>query len=1008
MTAVVTGHVDGFEGLYLNGWAIAEPDSSTCNIQVVNDDGKVIAKGRASRERPDLEVLGRGRRNFAFHIPVVNAEPGLIHVLADGVELGRSPIRIGPGSYDGAIAIGGGIVEGWVSERVAGFDPPHIEVRNQDDEIVAAGPSASDRSQDDLFRPASFTLPLLNPAYGRSELQVRAFANGAEFARSEGALSLLGFIDACSHARCTGWLLSPEAPDKRFDINVYRDGELAGHGRANLARADVLASHPGFPNVGFDIKYDVLDEEPRHVSHLSFRLPDSNVELFGGPFTIGRRLGKVSALRRAAQILRRGGIGDGDGSLGHAVLAEAIAAQRIESDDDLHRIPTLSRRESPKRRVSVIIPIYRDVEVTRTCIESVLTHRDAEKDVVILINDCSPDEGMAEMLRPYTERPNVFLMTNAVNQGFIRTVNRGLRFFNDGDVVLLNSDTRVFAGWLDELLNVAHSSPEIGTVTALSNNATIFSYPNPRAPAASLADMTWENLAAVALRANAGVAIDVPTGHGFCLLIKRQIIAELGVLNEAFGRGYGEENELCMRAADVGYRNVAAAGVLVEHRESISFGSERQELISRNIPRLEQMFPEYTPMVTDYERRDDLRRARWPLDAFRLKAKSANGTRFALVVTNWLTGGTRLAIGDIEATGLYDDLTTLKITCDPDGMIHLECSVIPVHAVFQPSECRALFELLAPLEVEFTIVHQLLGFPLQFLEQMEAWSLAHHTVYYVHDFYPACPRVTLIDALDQFCDLPDVATCARCTAIGGSHEASRLTELTPRAHRELFGAFLSNCAHVVTPSMDAAGYIKRAFADIEPRVLPHPEIMVRMEDVATEGALEDIVLLGAIGPHKGAHRLLEIAGRARLTHPHLTFHVVGHTSIDEALLQLGNVKITGRYEPEELQALVAATRGRIALFLHTWPETFSYTLTEALQLGLMPVVPDLGAPAERVRAAGYGVIYPHAASASELLKTLDGIASAGTTPPPPARGTAAADLATSFARLRVRLTMEDA
>jgi glycosyltransferase involved in cell wall biosynthesis len=93
---------------------------------------------------------------------------------------------------------------------------------------------------------------------------------------------------------------------------------------------------------------------------------------------------------------------------------------------------------------------------------------------------------------------------------------------------------------------------------------------------------------------------------------------------------------------------------------------------------------------------------------------------------------------------------------------------------------------------------------------------------------------------------------------------------------------------------------------------------------------------------------LELARQARLGHPALRFHVVGYTDIDQELRAVGNVTITGPYRSEELGRLVDKTRGRVALFLHEWPETFSYTLTEAWSLGLWPIVRKLGAPAERV------------------------------------------------------------
>ena len=120
--------------------------------------------------------------------------------------------------------------------------------------------------------------------------------------------------------------------------------------------------------------------------------------------------------------------------------------------------------------------------------------------------------------------------------------------------------------------------------------------------------------------------------------------------------------------------------------------------------------------------------------------------------------------------------------------------------------------------------------------------------------------------------------------------------------------------------------------------------------------------------------LLEIARLARLTHPHLTFRVIGYTNIDKVLKAVGNVTITGKYKPEELPELLEETTGRLALFLPGWPETYSYTLSELVAHGFIPLVPDIGAPADRVRAAKFGVVFPFPTTPEAVLRTIDDIA----------------------------------
>ncbi len=102
--------------------------------------------------------------------------------------------------------------------------------------------------------------------------------------------------------------------------------------------------------------------------------------------------------------------------------------------------------------------------------------------------------------------------------------------------------------------------------------------------------------------------------------------------------------------------------------------------------------------------------------------------------------------------------------------------------------------------------------------------------------------------------------------------------------------------------------------------------------------------------------------------------MIGFTNIDRELLAVGNVTITGAYKPDELPHHLAQARGRLALFLPSWPETYSYTLSEAVKHGLIPLVPDIGAPAERVRDAQFGVVFPFPAETETLLHLIDDIA----------------------------------
>ena len=90
----------------------------------------------------------------------------------------------------------------------------------------------------------------------------------------------------------------------------------------------------------------------------------------------------------------------------------------------------------------------------------------------------------------------------------------------------------------------------------------------------------------------------------------------------------------------------------------------------------------------------------------------------------------------------------------------------------------------------------------------------------------------------------------------------------------------------------------------------------------------------------------------------IEFFVIGYTNNDSLFAALDNVHITGPYTTESLERIVISKGCFASLFLSVWPETYSYTLSEALRLGLYPIVMDIGAPAERLRESGVGAVIP--------------------------------------------------
>jgi GT2 family glycosyltransferase len=255
--------------------------------------------------------------------------------------------------------------------------------------------------------------------------------------------------------------------------------------------------------------------------------------------------------------------------------------------------------------VDVIVPIYNAPAMLRACLDALLDRLPLYARLH-LVDDASPDPAVADVLaiHPVTARRAVSVRRNPENLGFVRTVNAAMSAC-DGDVVLLNSDTVVTHGWLDRITACAASDPRIASVTPFSNNAEICSLPEFCHANPVPADP--ERWAQAAVAAGPPEYPDLPTAVGFCMFMRRAAIDEIGLFDaDTFGRGYGEENDWCLRAAAHGWRNVLCDDAYVVHVGGASFAGTGHRPGGEQLARLVARYPHYNDLVAAFIRADPL------------------------------------------------------------------------------------------------------------------------------------------------------------------------------------------------------------------------------------------------------------------------------------------------------------------------------------------------------------------------------------------------------------------
>jgi GT2 family glycosyltransferase/glycosyltransferase involved in cell wall biosynthesis len=635
---------------------------------------------------------------------------------------------------------------------------------------------------------------------------------------------------------------------------------------------------------------------------------------------------------------------------------------------------------APRRRsTSIVVPVHNGATLALACLDSVLADL-SPPDRLIVVDDASTDPALARALDALVAAGRIHLLRHRHNLGFPASANIGLSATIGRDVVLLNSDTLVAPGWLEDLREAAYSAPDIGSVTPLSNDATILSYPGPSGSNPLPDAVQTRRLAALARRVNHGIVVDIPVAVGFCMYIRRDCLDAVGLLRaDVFAQGYGEENDFCLRARHLGWRHVAAPGVFVAHVGGHSFGSATQHLQARNTALLARLHPGYAQLVEAFAIAEPLAPARRRLDLARWRAARDRNAEAVILVSHTGGGGveTQIAAACARHQAAGSRAIVLRPTQLPDGSkAVLICdgtaNDYPNLRFALPAEASALQRFLSQQRPHGIEIHHMVGHDPAILDVISGLDVPYDV--HVHDYAWLCGRIALVGPDQRYCGEPPVHRCEACVADAGNLIDE---DITVARLRRRSGGLFAGARCVVTPSKDTAIRINRHFPDISPQVTPHDDDAQIAEPPRPTGVRGRcrVCVIGAIGVHKGYQVLLDCARDAAERNLPLDFVVVGHTIDDRRLLATQRVFVTGSYQYDEVEHLIRVQQASLAWLPSIFPETWCLSLAEAWRAGLHVAAFDIGAQAERIRDTGYGFLLPLGLSASAINNAL--VAAAG-------------------------------
>lgn len=636
--------------------------------------------------------------------------------------------------------------------------------------------------------------------------------------------------------------------------------------------------------------------------------------------------------------------------------------------------------------IDIVIPVYNALADLKQCIASLKAHLDFSQARVLLVEDCSTDPAVLPYLESIADQNTFILIRAKENGGFSQSVNLGISFDAQNDVILLNSDTIVTARFAEKLRCAAYSRRDVGTVTPLSNNGSICSIPEFIKSNPLPKGFTVDRYAQLVEECSLCKYPTIPVAVGFCMYITRRAIQDTGPFDAAtFGRGYGEENDYCYRMEQLGYCHLLCDNTFIWHRGEVSFQTSDFDQTRKQVNE-QTLFTRYRAQVV---RADEFIKAdplRWVRDNIALAAALRNGKK---TVWEYLhidfkpgeyihAGGTQLHVRDIISATAEEfnyvvtsrDQDVMQVTVYADGQMFEYALELPPpfdYPVFRDRVFAAHCDfILRAFAVSVVHIQHLHGQAFDVFYEARRRNIP--VLLTLHDYYLYCPTYQLLNAENECCrGIATPKMCQNCLTEKMNCQVNFLAKW-----RSEVRSALALCSRIFVPSETVREDFLREYPEIAPRLYLQEHGLTlpgRKNHSAELGSRIHLAFTGGMAFAKGSTVAAEMIEQN--TEECLIWHFFGMLG-DQRIwdMQRADVIKHGQYEREQILNLLTEQQIDLILILSVVPESFCYTLSEALLAGIPVIVTDMGALGPRVRAMDCGWIVPADAKGSDILDLI--------------------------------------
>ena len=616
--------------------------------------------------------------------------------------------------------------------------------------------------------------------------------------------------------------------------------------------------------------------------------------------------------------------------------------------------------------ITIIIPIYNALEDLDSCIHSLIRNTYINCDL-ILINDCSTDDKIRPKLDEYKKKYKLNIYHNPKNIGYTKTVNYGLNLTNK-DVVILNSDTEVTPRWLTRLTLNAYSDSKIGTVTPISNNAGTFSFPVSGICNKIPMFVSKDNLGeAIAVHSKRNQP-EFPTGNGFCMYIKRELLNEIGFFDEKlFPIGYGEENDFCIRANQKGWKNTIDDSTMIFHKRSSSFKEKKIQLTKLSKDIINKKYPNFEKDVSSHSKSKILNTTRKQIkEVFSNKDLISNSnSKGILYVLHDSVGGTPATTNDL-ASYILENFNVYILTSNRKSIVLKYKTLKKTHEIKtwtlkeewkmshfdRPDFQKIYLQILSYVKIDLVHIRHLLFHTFDLPQICQYLNIP--VILSLHDFYFCCPTINLLDNNNKFCRgtcTPGDGICK--ISISCNKGLPSLKHDWINTWRKNVKELFNNIDHFVTTSASAKNIISEIYPSLKTKkfsVIEHGRnlILNKSSDIKLNKNKIKILVPGNLSVHKGAEFISALKEIDKKNILEFTF--VGH--MPKKFKHLG--KNGGTYKRNDFGNIVKKINPTFIGLFSIWPETYCHTLSESLATGIPILGSNLGSIKERLTKSDAG------------------------------------------------------